>query len=158
MPTTNKTFDNPDPCTSQSFMLSHIVPINILTRSGGGSGGGGGGGGSVIHANNNNDGNGNGCGGDYDDDDDVLGHKIIISVHRGKKTITKIEGIQDKFNLVKILKKLKSKDVLSCGGHIAKDKETGKDFIVVQGSYSTEITAFLTQEGIAEERFIIYRG
>ena len=156
MPTTNKTFDNPDPCTSQSVMLSHIVPINISTRSGGG---GGGGGGSVIHANNNNDGNGNGngFGGDYDDED-VLGHKIIISVHRGKKTITKIEGIQDKFNLVKILKKLKSKDVLSCGGHIAKDKETGKDFIVVQGSYSTEISAFLTQEGIAEERFIIYRG
>ena len=152
MPTTNKTFDNPDPCTSQSVMLSHIVPINISTRSGGG------GGGSVIHANNNSDGNGNGFGGDYDDDDDVLGHKIIISVHRGKKTITKIEGIQDKFNLVKILKKLKSKDVLSCGGHIAKDKETGKDFIVVQGSYSTEISAFLTQEGIAEERFIIYRG
>ena len=151
MPTTNKTFDNPDPCTSQSVMLSHIVPINISTRSGGG------GGGSVIHANNNNVGNGNGCGGNYDDDD-VLGHKIIISVHRGKKTITKIEGIQDKFNLVKILKKLKSKDVLSCGGHIAKDKETGKDFIVVQGSYSTEISAFLTQEGIAEERFIIYRG
>jgi translation initiation factor 1 (eIF-1/SUI1) len=137
-------------------MLSHIVPINISTRSGGGGGGGGGG---VIHANNNNDGNGNGngFGGDYDDDD-VLGHKIIISVHRGKKTITKIEGIPDKFNLVKILKKLKSKDVLSCGGHIAKDKETGKDFIVVQGSYSTEISAFLTQEGIAEERFIIYRG
>jgi translation initiation factor 1 (eIF-1/SUI1) len=137
MPTTNKTSDNPDPCTSQSVMLSHIVPINISTRSGGGGGGGG-----VIHANN----------------DDVLGHKIIISVHRGKKTITKIEGIPDKFNLVKILKKLKSKDVLSCGGHIAKDKETGKDFIVVQGSYSTEISAFLTQEGIAEERFIIYRG
>jgi translation initiation factor 1 (eIF-1/SUI1) len=149
MPTTNKTSDNPDPCTSQSVMLSHIVPINISTRSGGG------GGGSVIHTNNNNV---DGCfGGDYDDDD-VLGHKIIISVHRGKKTITKIEGIPDKFNLVKILKKLKSKDVLSCGGHIAKDKETGKDFIVVQGSYSTEISAFLTQEGIAEERFIIYRG
>jgi translation initiation factor SUI1 len=82
----------------------------------------------------------------------------MISVHRGKKTITKIEGIADKFNLVKILKKLKSKDVLSCGGHIAKDKETGKEFIVLQGSYSSEISEFLTQEGIVEERFIIYRG
>lgn len=142
MPTTNKT--STEPCTSQSVMLSHIVPINISTRSGGGG---------VIHAKNSND---DGCCGD--DDDDVLGHKIIISVHRGKKTITKIEGIPDKFNLVKILKKLKSKDVLSCGGHIAKDIETGKDFIVVQGSYSTEIAAFLAQEGIAEERFIVYRG
>ena len=142
MPTTNKT--SAEHCTSQSVMLSHIVPINISTRSGGGG---------VIHAKNSND---DGCCGD--DDDDVLGHKIIISVHRGKKTITKIEGIPDKFNLVKILKKLKSKDVLSCGGHIAKDKETGKDFIVVQGSYSTEIAAFLAKEGIAEERFIVYRG
>jgi translation initiation factor 1 len=121
-----------------SVILSHIVPINISTRSGGGGG--------VIHDNNDID------------EDDILAQKIMISVHRGKKTITKIEGIPDKFNLVKILKKLKSKDVLSCGGHIAKDKETGKDFIVVQGSYSSEIAAFLTQEGIAEERFIVYRG
>jgi translation initiation factor 1 (eIF-1/SUI1) len=48
--------------------------------------------------------------------------------------------------------------MLSCGGHIAKDKETGKDFIVLQGSYSSEVAAFLAQEGIAEERNVIYRG
>jgi translation initiation factor 1 len=122
-----------------SVILSHIVPINISTRSGGGGGG-------VIHDNNDVD------------DDDILAQKIMISVHRGKKTITKIEGIPDKFNLVKILKKLKSKDVLSCGGHIAKDKETGKDFIVVQGSYSLEIETFLVQEDITEKRLIIHRG
>jgi translation initiation factor SUI1 len=92
------------------------------------------------------------------DDDDVFGHKIMISVHRGKKIITKIEGIADKFNIIKILKKLKSKDVLSCGGHIAKDKETGKEFIVLQGNYSSEISEFLIREGIVEERFIVYRG
>ena len=121
--------------STPTIVLSNIVPINLHTAS---------------HP----------CGGDgmNDDDDDGFGCKIMISVHRGKKTITKIEGIPDKFNLVKILKKLKSKDVLSCGGHIAKDKETGKDFIVVQGSYSSEIAAFLTQEGIAEERFIVFRG
>ena len=127
--------------STQTIVLSNIVPINLVAvaRPCGGGGGGG------VHN-------------DMNDDDDVFGHKIMISVHRAKKTITKIEGIPDKFNLVKILKKLKSKDVLSCGGHIAKDKETGKDFIVVQGSYSTEIAAFLAQEGIAEERFIVYRG
>lgn len=128
--------------STPNIVLSNIVPINLVTvaRPCGGGGGGGG-----VHI-------------DINDDDDVFSQKIMISVHRGKKTITKIEGIPDKFNLVKILKKLKSKDVLSCGGHIAKDKETGKDFIVVQGSYSTEIAAFLAQEGIAEERFIVYRG
>jgi translation initiation factor 1 len=138
MPATNKT--SAEISTSpQSVNLSHIVPINISTRSGGGGGG-------VIHDNNDVD------------DDDILAQKIMISVHRGKKTITKIEGIPDKFNLVKILKKLKSKDVLSCGGHIAKDKETGKDFIVVQGSYSLEIETFLVQEDITEKRLIIHRG
>jgi translation initiation factor 1 len=101
---------------------------------------------------------GGGGGGDDDDGDDGLGHKIMISVHRGKKTITKIEGIPNKFNLSKILKKLKSKDVLSCGGHIANDKETGKDFIVLQGSFSAEVAEFLTQQGITEGRFIVHRG
>jgi translation initiation factor SUI1 len=104
------------------------------------------------------DGGGGGGGGDDDDGRDGLGHKIMISVHRGKKTITKIEGIPNKFNLTKILKKLKSKDVLSCGGHIANDKETGKDFIVLQGSFSAEIAEFLTQQGITEGRFIVHRG
>jgi translation initiation factor 1 len=115
-----------------TIVLSNIVPLNIAT---------------ITHS-GSSDGH----------DDDGFGRKIMISVHRGKKTITKIEGIPDKFNLVKILKKLKSKDVLSCGGHIAKDKETDKDFIVLQGSYSSEIAAFLAQEGIAEERFIVFRG
>lgn len=123
--------------------LSGVIPLNIMSIAGTGTGNGG------NHDNNHSDNN-------YDED--ILGHKIMISVHRGKKTITKIEGIADKFNLVKILKKLKSKDVLSCGGHVAKDKETGKDFIVLQGSYSSEVAKFLTQQGIAEERFIIYRG
>ena len=123
--------------STPTIVLSNIVPINLHTASHPCGGGGGG-----IN----------------DDDDSGFGCKIMISVHRGKKTITKIEGIPDKFNLVKILKKLKSKDVLSCGGHIAKDKETGKDFIVVQGSYSSEIAAFHTQECIAEERFIVFRG
>jgi translation initiation factor 1 len=126
--------------STPNIILSNIVPINLVTVARPCGGGGGG-----VHI-------------DINDDDDIFAQKIMISVHRGKKTITKIEGIPDKFNLVKILKKLKSKDVLSCGGHIAKDKETDKDFIVLQGSYSTEIAAFLAQEGIAEERFIVYRG
>jgi translation initiation factor 1 (eIF-1/SUI1) len=126
--------------STPNIVLSNIVPINLVTVARPCGGGGGG-----VHI-------------DINDDDDIFTQKIMISVHRGKKTITKIEGIPDKFNLVKILKKLKSKDVLSCGGHIAKDKETDKDFIVLQGSYSSEIAAFLAQEGIAEERFIVYRG
>jgi translation initiation factor 1 (eIF-1/SUI1) len=126
--------------STPNIVLSNIVPINLVTVARPCGGGGGG-----VHI-------------DINDDDDVFSQKIMISVHRGKKTITKIECIPDKFSLDKILKKLKSKDMLSCGGHIAKDKETGKDFIVLQGSYSSEVAAFLAQEGIAEERNVIYRG
>ena len=95
---------------------------------------------------------------DNDGHANVLGTKIVISVHRGKNTVTKIEGIPDQYSLVKLLKKLKVKDVLACGGHIAKDKETGREFIVLQGSFSAEVATFLTQMGIAEADSIIHRG
>lgn len=90
--------------------------------------------------------------------DGVLGHKIVISVHRGKNTQTKIEGIPSKFSLNKLLKKLKAKDMLACGGHIAKDKGTGCEFIVLQGRFSSEVVAFLTSEGLADSDNIVCRG
>jgi translation initiation factor 1 (eIF-1/SUI1) len=89
---------------------------------------------------------------------DVLGQKIVISVHRAKNTVTKIEGIPTHFSLEKLLKKLKAKDMLSCGGHVAKDKDTGSEFIVLQGSFSVEVAKFLTSEGIADADCIVCRG
>jgi hypothetical protein len=47
---------------------------------------------------------------------------------------------------------------LSCGGHIAKDKETGCEFIVLQGRFTTEVAAFLTSEGIVDADCILFRG
>jgi len=88
----------------------------------------------------------------------VLGQKIVISVQRGKNTQTKIEGIPSQYSLNKLLKKLKAKDMLSCGGHIAKDKETGCEFIVLQGRFTTEVAAFLTGEGIVDADCIVFRG
>jgi translation initiation factor SUI1 len=95
---------------------------------------------------------------DNDGHANVLGTKIVISVQRGKNTVTKIEGIPDQYSLAKLLKKLKAKDTLSCGGHIAKDKDTGREFIVLQGSFSTEVSTFLIQQGIAEADCIVHRG
>jgi translation initiation factor 1 (eIF-1/SUI1) len=99
---------------------------------------------------------------DLDMDDvhvDVLGRqKVIISVHRGKKTVTKVEHIPSHFDLHKILKELKSKDMLSCGGHIAKHTETKDELIVLQGSFSVEVAAFLTSNGIVDPECIVYRG
>jgi translation initiation factor 1 (eIF-1/SUI1) len=88
----------------------------------------------------------------------VLGHKITISVQRGKNTVTKVEGIPDKFSLHKLLKKLMSKDMLSCGGHVATDKESGSEFLVLQGSFSAEVAAFMIREGLVDADCIVYRG
>ena len=90
--------------------------------------------------------------------DGVLGNKIVISVHRGKNTQTKIEGIPSKFSLNKLLKKLKAKDMLACGGHIAKDKGSGNKFIVLQGRFSAEVVSFLTSEGLVDAESIVCRG
>ena len=95
---------------------------------------------------------------DNDGHANVLGMKIVISVQRGKNTVTKIEGIPDQYSRAKLLKKLKAKDTLSCGGHIAKDKDTGREFIVLQGSFSAEVSTFLIQQGIAEADCIVHRG
>ena len=90
---------------------------------------------------------------------DVLGRqKVIISVHRGKKTVTKVEHIPSHFDLHKILKELKSKDMLSCGGHIAKHTETKDELIVLQGFSTVEVAAFLTSNGIVDPECIVYRG
>jgi ubiquitin C len=93
-----------------------------------------------------------------DDCANVLGQKIIISVQKGKCTVTKVEGIPAKFCLGKLLKKLKAKDMLSCGGHVAKDKETGSEFIQLQGGFSAEVAQFLIQEGICDADCIVRRG
>jgi translation initiation factor 1 (eIF-1/SUI1) len=88
----------------------------------------------------------------------VLGESIVISVKRGKHTVTQVEGIPSKFCLRKLLKRLKAKDELSCNGHVAKDKESGCEFLVLQGSFSAAVAAFLTREGLADADCIVHRG
>jgi translation initiation factor 1 (eIF-1/SUI1) len=96
---------------------------------------------------------------DFDNDRvNVLGQKITVSVQRGKNTVTKVEGIPAQFSLRKLLKKLRAKDMLSCGGHVATDKESGSEFLVLQGSFSAEVAAFLTREGLADADCIVHRG
>jgi translation initiation factor 1 (eIF-1/SUI1) len=90
---------------------------------------------------------------------DVLNRqKVIISVQRGKKTVTKVEHIPSHFDLHKMLKELKSKEMLSCGGHIAKHNETKNELMVLQGAFSDEVAAFLTSNGIVDPECIVHRG
>jgi translation initiation factor 1 (eIF-1/SUI1) len=95
---------------------------------------------------------------------DVLTRRrILISVHkvkkkRGEGEVTKVEGIPDNHDLCDLLKKLKAKNMLSCGGHVAEDKATRSKFLVLQGSFSAQVARFLTREGVASADCIERRG
>lgn len=95
---------------------------------------------------------------------DVLAkRKILISVQkvkkkRGQGEVTKVEGIPEKHDLGEMLKKLKAKDMLSCGGHVADDKATGSKLLVLQGRFSMEVARFLMREGVASADCIEHRG
>ena len=102
-------------------------------------------------------------GGDDGHVDVLAKRKILISVHKVKKKkgtgeVTKVEGIPEVHDLVDLLKKLKAKDMLSCGGHVAEDKATGSKLLVLQGRFSAEVARFLTREGVASADCIEHRG
>jgi len=64
----------------------------------------------------------------------------------GRKLITTVQGIPEKFNLKKIMKVIKKK--FSCNGHIIDDLEMGQ-VIHLQGDQRKEIQEFLTdKEGL----------
>lgn len=93
----------------------------------------------------------------------LLGKKIVISVKsgRGKSKFTQIEGLLLQHNLDSLLKKFKV--ILSCGGHIAKIKDTitGKvisNVMVLNGNFSTEVKNLLVKEGLADSDAIIIHG
>jgi translation initiation factor 1 (eIF-1/SUI1) len=89
---------------------------------------------------------------------DVLGRKIIISVQKAPHLVTIIDGVTAP--LAELLKKLRK--LLSCGGHVAKDKKTGSEFIQLLGgsdASATKVAQFLIQEGICDARAcIVCRG
>jgi len=102
---------------------------------------------------------------DFDKDENiatVLSQKIIISLKpgKGRSKITQIEGLSNKYNLDKILKKLQV--IFACGGHIAKIKELHSDkimeLIVLNGNFPSEVKSFLIQEQIADSDAIIIHG
>jgi translation initiation factor 1 (eIF-1/SUI1) len=102
-------------------------------------------------------------GGDDGHVDVLAKRKILISVQKMKKKkgegeVTKVEGIPETHNLGELLKKLKAKDMLSCGGHVAQDKATGSRLLVLQGSFSAQVARFLTREGVASADCIMHRG
>ena len=73
----------------------------------------------------------------------------------GRKSLTTIQGIADKFSLKKIIKYLKQE--FNCNGTIVTDAEHGK-IIQLQGDKRKEIAEFLYYQGIAEREAIKVHG
>ena len=73
----------------------------------------------------------------------------------GRKSLTTIQGIPDKFSLKKIIKYLKQE--FNCNGTIVSDAEHGK-IIQLQGDKRKEVSEFLYYQGIAEREAIRVHG
>lgn len=66
----------------------------------------------------------------------------------GKKSVTTIQGIPEKFNYKKILKAFKKN--LNCNGAVVEDEEHG--FIIqIQGDWRQQCADWLVYEGIADK-------
>lgn len=97
---------------------------------------------------------------DHGDDDDTgvnqAGYIHIRNQQRnGRKSITNIQGIPDKFNHKKILKAFKK--MFNCNGSVVEDDDFGC-VIQLQGDKRAEVSEFLHFEGIADKEQIKVHG
>jgi hypothetical protein len=85
-----------------------------------------------------------------------LAQKVVISSGIvQKQLVTKVEGIPAHFRLDKLLNKMKAQDVLSHGGHVAKDEGSELKFLVLPGNVAAAVAAFLVQEGVTNSGSIV---
>lgn len=73
----------------------------------------------------------------------------------GRKSLTTIQGIPERFSQKKILKYFKNH--FSCNGTLVSDPEHGK-IIQLQGDKRKEVEQFLFHQGIAEKESIKVHG
>ena len=96
-----------------------------------------------------------------DDTFDIEGETSKGYIHirnqrrNGRKSLTTIQGIPDKFSLNKIMKHFKKE--FSCNGTVVKDPEHG-DIIQLQGDWRKGVAEFLYYQGIAERETIKVHG
>merc|ERR1719262_533688 len=106
---------------------------------------------------------GGGIGPNFGDDLDTAGGgggkegyiHIRNQQRNGKKSLTTIQGIPDKFNYKKILKAFKKN--FNCNGSIVEDEEFG-NIIQIQGDKRAEVAEFLFFEGIVEREQLKVHG
>ena len=91
---------------------------------------------------------------DFNDNVQQLVH-IRIQQRNGKKSITTINGIDDKYDYNKLLKVFKLE--FACNGCIVKNKEYG-EIIQLQGDKRYEVKKFLVDVKIINEKFVKIHG
>ncbi|KAJ1951290.1 Eukaryotic translation initiation factor eIF-1 [Linderina pennispora] len=80
---------------------------------------------------------------------------IRIQQRNGRKTLTTLQGLDEKLDLKKMLKFFK-KD-FACNGNIVKDEEMG-EIIQLQGDKRVDLRDFLVNEGIVKKDFVKVHG
>ncbi len=73
---------------------------------------------------------------------------IRIQQRNGRKTLTTVQGITDKFDLKKLVKSFKKE--FACNGTVIEHIEYG-EVIQLQGDQRNNVCLFLTRIGIAKE-------
>lgn len=95
---------------------------------------------------------------DADGDDKVVTKGIVhirLQQRNGRKSLTTIQGLDDKLDLAKLTKAFKK--TFCCNGCVVENKELGK-VIQLQGDQREKVRSFLTEEEIASSRMIKVHG
>ncbi|CAH9107932.1 unnamed protein product [Cuscuta europaea] len=80
---------------------------------------------------------------------------VRIQQRNGRKSLTTVQGVKKQFSYEKILKDLKKE--FCCNGTVVNDTELGQ-VIQLQGDQRKNVSAFLTQAGIAKKENIKIHG
>ncbi|CAH6419474.1 Translation initiation factor SUI1 [uncultured virus] len=100
--------------------------------------------------------------GDFDDIHDlgtkITNNKIHIRLHQrnSRKTITSVEGLDEKFDLKRISSTLRKK--FNCRGSSTTDPDTELTILEFSGDQRNKIRSFLITESIAEAGDITVHG
>lgn len=95
---------------------------------------------------------------DADGDDQVVTKGIVhirLQQRNGRKSLTTIQGLDDKLDLAKLTKAFKKE--FCCNGCVVDNKELGK-VIQLQGDQREKVKSFLSDEDIASKKMIKVHG
>lgn len=95
---------------------------------------------------------------DADGDDQVVTKGIVhirLQQRNGRKSLTTIQGLDEKLDLNKLTKAFKKE--FCCNGCVVENKELGR-IIQLQGDQREKVKSFLSDEDIASKRMIKVHG